>query len=138
MKITLILAVFIFSIFCNQAFAQPREGMSPKGMQGGGPGVMLSPQEMEEVKKTIGTEKTDVNNFNKRISLASGWIRQLVASGKNNEVIKVAPPGTIPRIKNSEQADPVKAYNELDKLLMDLNAIDAQAIPQKPDQPMQK
>ncbi|MBI2413533.1 MAG: hypothetical protein HYV24_10040 [Deltaproteobacteria bacterium] len=137
-KILLIIGVVALIFIMREASSQPPFGSGGQGGPGGpggpnGPGgAMLSPQDMETVKKGI-EERTDAANFEKRASFAMMWVRSIAASGKMDDVMRIAPPGTIMKLKNDAGRDPAAAYEAMDRLLADLKKIDptvsAQASP---------
>lgn len=118
-KILLVIGVVAFLLLMREASSQPP--MGPGGQ--GGPGAMLSPQDMEAVKKGI-DERTDAANFEKRASFAMMWIRSIAASGKVEDVMRVAPPGTVMKLKTDAGRDPASAYEAMDRLISDLRKID--------------
>ncbi len=121
---------FVLVLIHGSVYAQP-SSLSPMGMQGGPPN-MISPQEMDAMKQEIKTVKTDASNFNKRAEFARAWIMQLVVRGKASEVQMVAPPGTIPRIKQTAGSSPESAYQELDNIFREMEKIEASAPPMTP------
>lgn len=127
-KVLLVIGVVALIFIMREASSQPPFGSGGQGGPGGpggpnGPGAMLTPQDMEAVKKGI-EERTDAANFEKRASFAMMWIRSIAASGKAEDVMRVAPPGTVMKLKTDAGRDPASAYEAMDRLIADLKKID--------------
>jgi hypothetical protein len=78
---------------------------------------------MERMMAEVKAAKTDSSNFEKRANFARGWIMQLVAGGRMGDIQQVAPPGTIPRIRETAAASPERGYKELDDLFRELERL---------------
>jgi len=94
--------------------------MPPSQMKNAPPS---GPQDMERMMAEVKTSKTDSSNFEKRANFARGWIMLLVTGGKTDDVQKIAPPGTIPRIRETVASSPERAYRELDQLFRELERL---------------
>jgi hypothetical protein len=80
------------------------------------------------MKEDIKAARTDASNFEKRAEFARRWIMLLVTQGKADDLQRYAPPGTIPRIKQTAGTSPENAYRELDGLFRELEKTD-QSLP---------
>jgi pimeloyl-ACP methyl ester carboxylesterase len=114
--------VFLFLLF---VWGGPLHGQ-PQGAMNGGP--MFNPQEQQKIKDDIKANKTDAANFEKRAEFARMWIMLLVTQGNAGELQRFAPPGTIPRIKQSAGSSPQNAYQELDGLFRELEKMDQSSL----------
>lgn len=81
-------------------------------------------KELDRMKQEVFSSKTETGNFEKRAEFARTWIMVLVTRGKAEEVQRIAPPGTIPGLRQKAAASPTSAYGELDNLFRELDRIE--------------
>ena len=83
--------------------------------QGGIPsGRVITPQEISDTAKEVRSNPTSGETFEKHLKVVDAWIMLSIRSGKADEMAKIAPPDTIPRIydlKNAGKND--EAYKKL-------------------------
>ena len=105
--------------------------LSCYGQGGMPPGHVITPQEIPDTLKEVKSNPTSGETFEKRLKVVDTWIMLSIRSGKADEMAKIAPPDTIPRIydlKNAGKND--EAYKKLDALYVELEKIGLPPVPE--------
>lgn len=109
-----LLSVFLLFTFCAYCYGQG--GIPPRGI--------ITPEEISDVLNQVKSNPTDADTFDKRLETVDVWIMLLIRSGRADEVAKIAPPDTIPKIyelKMAGQHD--AACQKIDSLYLELEKI---------------
>jgi len=84
----------------------------------------ITPQEISNVLDQVKSNPTTMDTFYKRLEVMDVWIMLLIKSGKIDEVAKLAPPDTIPKIFELKRTGKNNvAYQKLDTLYLELEKI---------------
>jgi len=115
-----VVSFFLFFTFCVYCYGQGE--IHPRGI--------ITPEEISDVLKQVKSNPTAADTFDKRLKTADVWIMLLIISGQADEVAKIAPPDTIPKIYELKMANKNDAAcQKIDTLYLELEKIGLPEIP---------